>query len=114
MATFPNYKPTYSATKKLDPKIRTVKFGDGYEQRLTIGLNQDPAEWSLTFILIDEQIKEIEDFLKARGKDAQSFTWTPPDEEVSYKWKCQGGWTKEMFEPGISRISTTFTQVFEP
>ena len=115
MATFPSYKPTYSATKKSNPKTRTTKFGDGYEQRTVFGLNQNPKEWSLTFTLPDSDIKIIETFLNQRADDSASFNWAPPDEEFTlYKWKCEGGYSKEMFDFGISRLTVTFQQVFEP
>ena len=115
MATFPSYKPTYAATKKSNPKTRTTKFGDGYEQRAVFGLNQDPREWSLTFTLPDSDIKIIETFLDQRANDSASFDWAPPDEEFTlYKWKCEGGYSKEMFDVGVSRLTVTFQQVFEP
>lgn len=114
MATFPSYKPTYSATKKSNPKTRTTKFGDGYEQRIVFGLNQNPREWSLTFTLPDSDIKIIETFLDQRAADSQSFDWIPPDDAVSYKWKCENGYSKEMLDFGISSLTATFTQVFEP
>jgi phage-related protein len=41
--------PDFRASKKSQPAVRAVKFGDGYEQRLTFGLNQDPKEWDLTW-----------------------------------------------------------------
>lgn len=114
MATFPSYDPVYSATKKSDPKVRTVQFGDGYQQRVTFGLNQNPKEWSLTFDLCDTEVDEIETFLDARAADTASFDWVPPDTTTSYKWVCQGGWTREMYSPGRSKLNVTFIQVFEP
>ena len=68
MATFPSYNPSYSATKRSQPKLRITQFGDGYQQRTTFGLNQDPKVWSLTFNVDDEDADEIETFLEARGK----------------------------------------------
>jgi phage-related protein len=114
MATFPNYEPTYPLTKKCEPKLRVVKFGDGYEQRIKLGLNQNPAEWPLTFILSNTDTKVIEDFLIARADDAASFDWVPPDDTIAYKWKCPSGWSKEIISPGFSRLSFTLVQVFEP
>lgn len=113
MATFPAYKPTYSATKKSEPKTRRVKFGDGYEQRILFGLNQNPKEWSLTFDVTDSDADIIETFLDARASDSASFDWTPPDSNTSYKWICMG-WMRELYEFQRSRISATFMQVFEP
>lgn len=113
MATFPDYKPTYSATKKSEPAIRNVKFGDGYEQRLSFGLNQNPKQWDLEFNVSDADANVIEAFLNARAVDAASFDWTPPDTTTSYKWVCSS-WSREMYDHLRSRISMTFRQVFEP
>lgn len=113
MATFPSYDPVYSASKNSEPKTRTVQFGDGYQHRVTFGLNQNPKEWSLTFDVTDTDADIIEAFLDARAADAASFDWTPPDTSTSYKWICPS-WNREMYEFQRSKITTTFRQVFEP
>lgn len=113
MATFPSYNPSYSATKRSQPRLRVTQFGDGYQQRTSFGLNQDPKVWSLTFNVDDEDADEIETFLEARGVDAASFTWSPPDDIASYQWTCKA-FNREMFDLDRSRITATFEQVFEP
>lgn len=113
MATFPSYNPVYSASKSSEPRVRTTQFGDGYQQRVTFGLNQNPKEWSLTFDVTDADADIIEEFLDARAADAASFDWTPPDTSTSYKWICPS-WNREMYEFQRSKITTTFRQVFEP
>jgi phage-related protein len=113
MATFPDYKPTYSATKTSAPKMRKVQFGDGYEHRIRFGLNQNPKEWRLTFNVSDDDANVIEAFLDDRADDGNNFDWTPPDDTTSYKWVCDS-WTRELFEFQQSRIDVTFRQVFEP
>lgn len=113
MATFPSYKPVYSASKSSQPNIRTVQFGDGYAQRLTYGLNQNPKEWRLTFDITDTDADTIEAFLNARAADAASFDWAPPDSTTTYKWICTD-WSREMYEYQRSKINATFRQVFEP
>ena len=32
-----------------EPRVRAVKFGDGYEQRIASGINNDPQKWSFAF-----------------------------------------------------------------
>ena len=113
MATFPSYNPQYSATKRSQPNLRITQFGDGYQQRTTFGLNQDPKVWSLTFNVDDEDDDEIETFLEARGQDGASFDWSPPDTTTTFKWICPG-FNIEIFEFNRNRINATFTQVFEP
>jgi phage-related protein len=113
MATFPAYDPTYSATKSSQPKIRTAQFGDGYQQRVTYGLNQNPKEWRLSFSVSDADADIIEAFLDARADDADSFDWSPPGDANTYKWICPS-WTRELFDFERSKVDVTFVQVFEP
>lgn len=113
MATFPSYKPVYGAAKRSEPRINRTQFGDGYEQRIVFGLNNNPKQWSLEFNLSEEDADIVETFLNARASDAQSFTWTPPDSNISYKWVCDT-WDRNMYDIDRSRITATFRQVFEP
>lgn len=73
MATFPDYKPRVGASKSSAPAVRSTKFGDGYEQRVRFGLNQDPKEWTLEWNVTEEVADEIETFLEARA-GAESLT----------------------------------------
>ena len=74
MATFPDISPDYGARKNSAPIVRKVQFGDGYEQRLTFGLSQNPKQWSLPFVNITETDSDtIETFLDARAVDNASF-----------------------------------------
>ncbi|NBW19084.1 MAG: hypothetical protein EBR82_65025 [Caulobacteraceae bacterium] len=113
MATFPSYNPSYSATKSSQPNVRTVQFGDGYQSRLTYGLNQNPKEWRLVFNVTDTDADIIEAFLDARAADNDSFEWTPPNTATAYKWICPS-WGREMYDFQRSKIDVTFRQVFEP
>lgn len=112
MATFPSIAPTYGAQKNSQPAVRKVQFGDGYTQRLTFGLNQNPKSWNLTWEVSETNADIIEDFLDARG-GTESFDWTPPDTATSYKWICEQ-WTKTIPYLNRATISATFVQVFEP
>jgi phage-related protein len=114
MATFPAITATYGATKNSQPVVRTVQFGDGYQQRLTYGLNQNPKSWDLTWQNITETNADtIETFLNNRAADNASFDWSPPDETTSYKWICPQ-WNKTITYNNRATITATFQQVFEP
>lgn len=113
MATFPSIAPTYGISKRSQPSVRTAKFGDGYEQRMTFGMNQNAKEWSMQWVnLAETDADTIEAFLNARG-GVESFDWTPPDEATSYKWICPN-WEKTITNCNICTINATFRQVFEP
>ena len=90
-----------------------MQFSDGYEARLTFGLNQNPKVWTLSFVNLTEADSDtIETFLEARG-GAEHFDWSPPDETDTYKWICQQ-WSKEMTSAGLNQLTATFQQVIEP
>lgn len=112
MTTFPSIAPIFNAQKNSEPKVRTVQFGDGYEQRLTFGFNQNPKQWSLTFMVNGTDAATIENFLDARAADGASFDWTPPDDSSSYRWYC-GQWNKELLGDNFYRIDANFRQVYE-
>jgi len=111
MADFPSINPTYGAQKTSQPKVRQVQLGDGYVQRLTFGLNQDPKVWNLTFEVSETDADTIETFLEARG-GSESFNWSPPDESDSYKWVCLN-WSKSIPYLNRATIQATFQEVFD-
>jgi len=113
MATFPSIAPVFNASKVSRPAKRTTRFGDGYEQRITFGLNQNAKEWSLVFMVNDTDANTIETFLDDRAADSASFDWTPPGESTAYKWVCEE-WTRDLLGDEFNQISATFRQVFEP
>jgi phage-related protein len=113
MATFPAITPTYGAQKNSRPNVRTIQFGDGYQQRLTYGINQNPKSWSLTWEVSETDADTIETFLNNRAADNASFDWTPLDEATSYKWICPE-WNKSVPYKNRATITATFQQVFEP
>ena len=113
MATFPSITPTYGIQKRSAPSVRKVQFGDGYETRLTYGLNQNPKIFNLTFEVSETDADTIETFLDARAADNASFDFTPPGEGSSSKFVCES-WSKSIPYLNRARIQTTFRQVFEP
>ena len=105
--------PDKSLGVQSSPTILSQKFGDGYEQRIVYGINQDAKLWQLVWRNIPKtQADTNSTFLEARG-GKESFNWTPPGSSTSYKWICSG-WTKSV--PYNNRITfqASFRQVFEP
>tara|TARA_Y100000004_G_scaffold3162_1_gene3757 strand:+ start:3246 stop:3587 length:342 start_codon:yes stop_codon:yes gene_type:complete len=113
MATFPSITPTYGIQKRSAPNVRKVQFGDGYESRFTLGLNQDPKVYNLTFEVSETDSDTIETFLDARAADFASFDFTPPGEGSSSKFVCDT-WSKSIPYLNRARIQATFREVFEP
>tara|TARA_Y100000015_G_C2391234_1_gene90285 strand:+ start:258 stop:599 length:342 start_codon:yes stop_codon:yes gene_type:complete len=113
MATFPSITPAYGLQKSSAPSVRTVRFGDGYEQRLTFGLNQNPKVYNLTFNVSETDSDTIETFLDARAADNEAFDFTPPGEGSSSKFVCET-WSKSIPYLNRATIQATFREVFEP
>ena len=114
MAVFPSITPTYGVQKSSAPNFRTQRFGDGYEARLTFGLNQNPKIYNLTFEVSEADSDTIETFLDARAANSmESFDFTPPGESSSSKFVCEQ-WSKSIPYLNRATIQTTFREVFEP
>ena len=113
MADFPDFDPAPGLTKSSAPKVRKVQFGDGYEQRFTFGLNQNPKIYNLTFNVSESESDTIEAFLDARAADNANFTYTPPGESSASKFVCED-WSKSIPFQDRATIQVTFRQVFEP
>lgn len=113
MATF-TYKPSYSPSLTIQPKVRTVKFDDGnYEQRLKFGsFNNAPKTWNLIFKnRNDTERNNIIDFLAARA-GTESFDWTDPN-NVAGKYICEK-WNVKQSSFGVNTITANFREVYEP
>ena len=113
MADFPSITPTYGTVKRSEPRLRVVSLGDGYEQRISFGINQNPKPYDLTFLISGANSDTIETFLDARADDGDSFTFTPPGEGSSGEFVCQT-WSKTLTTNGFVTLNATFRQVFEP
>ena len=114
MATFPSITPTYGIQKRSAPNTRTAGYGDGFESRFTMGLNQNPKTYNLTFEVSETDADTIETFLDARAANSmESFDFTPPGEGSSSKFICPQ-WTKSIPYLNRATIQATFIEKFEP
>ena len=112
MATFPITNPVYNTRINARPKVNTLSFGDGFEQRLTEGLNQNPLSVNLTFELTQTDADTAIAFLNARVEDGASFDYTLPSESTSRKFVCTSFPRSIPFLNRV-RLSCVFREVFE-
>ena len=112
MATFHITNPVYNTRINARPKVNTLSFGDGFEQRLTEGLNQNPLSVNLTFELSQTDADTAITFLNARVEDGASFDYTLPSETSSRKFVCTS-FPRSI--PFLNRVtlSCVFREVFE-
>ena len=103
--------PDYGSRQTSQPTVRSVRFGDGYEQRLSYGLATDLKTWNLTFTNITTSEKtQITGFLEARG-GSQRFNWPTPDGVVS-TFICQE-WTSTIVVYDRWTVDATFREVVD-
>jgi phage-related protein len=76
----PNFfwQPSYQSSVKIEPRVKKIQFGNGYQQRIPDGINSELKNLNLTF----ENRSEIETvsilhFLEERGGQ-QSFVYNVP------------------------------------
>lgn len=114
MANFPSILPTYNTKKKKTAKVRIVRFADGYEHRVTMGIpaHMNPNVYSLTFNVSKDDANTIMTFLDARSDDHDSFTFTPPN-GTEGKYVCES-YTEDIILSNRSTVRATFREVFEP
>lgn len=111
MATF-TWTPEFGAQKSRKPRVKSIRFGDGYEQRVADGLNTNPEFWSLQFAnRTKAEADAIEAFLVEQNA-VLSFDWTPPDASTSLKFICRD-WTRTIQKANLYTIVAVFEQVYD-
>lgn len=90
------------------PRIKSVQFGDGYEQRKPDGLNTHLEKYNVSLSLRPEKAKQALAFLKRHG-GVKSFLFQPIKSELAVmvvcrKWSSDSGNIRET-------ISAEFEQV---
>jgi phage-related protein len=72
------WKPTYASQLQMKPAVNVIKFGNGYEQRMADGINNNLQKFNLNFEGRDKnETRAIAHFLHKR-KAADSFFFDAP------------------------------------
>lgn len=112
MAIF-TWTPSFAARATYRPRVRVVRFADGYEQRQADGINARAATWALTFQNRDNtETAALLAFLEARN-GVEAFDWTPPYGSSALRMVCRE-WTRSLDVYNSTTITAQFEQVFEP
>jgi len=78
-----NITPDRGLKTTQKPRVLSIAYGDGYEQRIADGINNLPEEWTLSWKNrnIAETNKIIKFFEDLEG--VTTFDWYPPGYEIS-------------------------------
>jgi phage-related protein len=111
MATF-TIAPSISTQLTVRPRTKKIQFGDGYEQRFSMGLNTRSEQWDLTFHCKGATERDaVLDFFEARNGQ-ESFDWTTPNGDAK-KFVCEE-WRQRQEGDNFFVIDTSFREVHEP
>jgi len=105
--------PDRSFTSNTKPRVRRVKFGDAYEQRLRDGLNTVEKKWSLSFVnRTNTDINDLIEFFDDKG-GVDYFYWTPPGTSTQYK-VIAADWKDSYITDTAGSLQVNFQRVFDP
>jgi phage-related protein len=104
------WTPSYNLSSDFQPKIKSTKFGDGYEQISPDGINSNLLIFNLEFNNRNlDETTAILHFLFMRN-GSESFVWvTPPPVANQLRFKCKQWNYKENFYNNYS-ITAQFLQ----
>tara|TARA_R110000796_G_scaffold37006_5_gene93676 strand:- start:784 stop:1332 length:549 start_codon:yes stop_codon:yes gene_type:complete len=94
------FKPSYGGSISSEPKVKTIFFGEGYEQRVPESINNNLINLDLTFEnRKSSEAKAILHFLKERS-GSEPFLYTPTEPYSSLKLFICPQWshTSEFFD----------------
>ena len=116
--TSTNRIPDRALSRTTKPRVQTAKFGDGYEQRISTGIN--PLEETFDVSFVNRPRVEADDIIAffESKKGATNFSFTIPDtnsggNERTIKVVCDD-WSLTYENAEASSISATFRRVYEP
>ena len=105
--------PSYAPSISSDPKVRSIRFGDGYEQRTPEGINNTLISVSLSFDKRTEiEATEMAHFLHIR-QGQEAFSFLPPKPYSSTKKFVCRKWDLSVEFEGNYSLKATFEEVAE-
>ena len=115
---YPNFwwKPSYNAQVNSKPKVTTVQFGNGYQQRISDSINNNLIQLDLAFENRSEkETVSILNFFEER-KAQESFVYNiseiflKPLSKLSTRFICPE-WSSSYVSYGIYNITATLSEV---
>lgn len=107
METF-NWEVASNMSVKSEPRVKTIKLGDGYEQRIKDGINSDLRKYNVTLNVARDDGLVIDAFLTRQG-GVHAFKWREPNTNHLITVKCSS-WSTNVKHTAIS-ITATFEEV---
>jgi phage-related protein len=105
------WTPSYGAPTNQNPKVLSVRFGDGYESRISDGINNDLIKLDLVFENrgINETTAILHFLTQRNGRESFVFTPQPPYTSTK-KFICRD-WRNAQNFYGNYTINANFEEV---
>jgi phage-related protein len=104
------WSPSYNLGIAHEPRVLTIQFGDGYEQRLTDGINNDKLSFTLNFDKRNKQeATAIIHFLASKSGRDPFFFKAPEPYGVMKKFICTQWSSTLQFDDNYT-VSATFSE----
>ncbi len=108
--TFPaTIKPTIASQRTHKPRVKEVKFGNGYRQVWGDGINSNLEDWKLSFIVTDANKTIVHNFLNTANGYIH-FNWTNPESGATQKQYTCPSWTVVPLGRNQYNIQATFKE----
>ena len=105
-------KPDQGATKSVEARVLSIKFGDGYAQEAADGINNLVETWTVSYTnRTRSEVQSIDDVLKGCA-GYLPIDWTTP-EGLAKKFTCKR-WSPSYNHDGDCSLSATLVQYFGP
>jgi len=83
-----NWKIRPGMRAEREPRVQTIRFGDGYEQRRADGLNILQSRYAIMLSGPHATMQAVEDFL-TRHSGIRAFLWQPPGQPDPAAFVCR-------------------------
>lgn len=111
--TLPRNPNQSSYNENTTYRVQTARFGDGYEQRVSDGINTTIKQVQLGFDNLTSAEKDsVMTFLNARG-GFESFFYTLPSESTPRLWVLEGGVSVAGSQANLWNVGFTLREVFD-
>ena len=104
-----NYPVSYGTKKRTITRRRESRFGDGYSQSTTAGINAQYQEWTVVVRDTSAAVTAVENTW--RGVKAGFIRWQPPGEPAPLLFRV-GDIDRDFHAYNDESVSATFTQEF--
>ena len=111
-ATAFSYVPDFTADLTYESQAVVTRYGDGYRQRLSMGLSAQSESWRLQFRnRSNDERALIRNYLRGAG-GVSSFQWTDPRSGTVGRYVC-AEWSVAYNGFNNNNIDAAFRRVFE-